>query len=436
MKKYPVISLFSGALGLDLGLEQAGFEIRVAVEINPRAVATIRRNRPDVHVIARPIAEVTTEEILEAARLRPGEPAVVTGGPSCQAFSTAGQRRSIDDPRGNLFRQFIRVVTEARPKFYVMENVKGVLSAAVRHRPLALRGPGHPPLDPEEEMGSALAVILGELQKTGYFTCFDLLNTADYGVPQLRERLLFIGSRDGHRVRMPTPTHSEDGGDGKERWRTLRHALEGLVPGDQEYSELCASKRRYLEKVPEGGNWRDLPKATQKEALGGAFVSWGGRTGFFRRLGWDAPSPALTTRPDSKATMFCHPVELRPLSIAEYARIQQFPDSWEFVGSTPQKYTMIGNAVPVGLGRAVGEAIRAASRTRKKEERLGVVACASADLVDRISKRPRTVLNPDRMREVKGLSAAREWMRGRGTGTRQDLFKDVLVLDPDASAAK
>ncbi|MEA2703047.1 MAG: (cytosine-5)-methyltransferase 1, partial [Actinomycetota bacterium] len=137
-----VVSLFSGALGLDLGLEAAGFEVRVAVEANRNAAETIRKNRPDIPVIERRIEQVTTEEILAEAGLEPGEPTVVSAGPSCQAFSTAGQRGSVADPRGELFRQFLRVVREARPRFFVMENVRGVLSAAVRHRPLSERGPG------------------------------------------------------------------------------------------------------------------------------------------------------------------------------------------------------------------------------------------------------------------------------------------------------
>jgi DNA (cytosine-5)-methyltransferase 1 len=140
-----VISLFSGGLGLDLGLEAAGFEVRVAVECNRFAAATVRNNRPDIALIPKKLEDVTTGEILGAAGLSPGEPVVVTGGPCCQSFSTAGQRGSVSDPRGMMFRQFLRVVREARPRFFVMENVRGILSAAVRHRPLKERGPGHPP---------------------------------------------------------------------------------------------------------------------------------------------------------------------------------------------------------------------------------------------------------------------------------------------------
>jgi DNA (cytosine-5)-methyltransferase 1 len=143
-RKLPIISLFSGALGLDLGLEQAGFKLTVAVECNRFAADTIRTNRPDVFLFERRIEEISTREILDAAGLKAGDPFVLTGGPSCQAFSTAGLRGSMSDPRGVMFREFLRVVREAKPRFFVMENVKGVLSAAIRHRPLNRRGPGYP----------------------------------------------------------------------------------------------------------------------------------------------------------------------------------------------------------------------------------------------------------------------------------------------------
>src|SRR6266700_136678 len=188
-RELPVISLFSGALGLDVGLERAGFRIRVAVDCNRFAAETIRRNRPEIPVINRPIENVSTAEILEAAGLRAGEPAVITGGNSCQAFSTAGQRGSLSDPRGVMFREFLRVVREARPRFFVMENVRGVLSAAARHRPLKERGPGFPRLKPEEELGSAFSMMLKDLKGLGYYVVFDVLNTADYGTPQTRERV-------------------------------------------------------------------------------------------------------------------------------------------------------------------------------------------------------------------------------------------------------
>ena len=421
MADLPVISLFSGALGLDLGLEQAGFRICVAVECNRDAAATIRANRPDLPLIEAKLEDVSTEEILKKAGLRPGQPVLVTGGPSCQTFSTAGQRVALQDQRGNMFREFLRVVREARPRFFCMENVRGILSAAVQHRPLRERGPGWPKLGPDEELGSALKLIVRELALTGYYTVFDLINAADYGVPQTRERVIFLGSRYGEPVEMPKRTHAVEAINGTKRpWVTLREGLKGLRQRPKIlYTEFSPKKREFLEYVPAGGNWRDLPEELHEDALGGAFHSWGGRTGFYRRLAWDAPCPALTTRPDSKATMFCHPDELRPLTVREYARIQQFPDDWTFAGGLPQQYLQIGNAVPLGLGEAVGYALRDAMRARRRVE-TGKVVCENEDLIARIERRPTTVLNPQRMRKVSTTSAAREW-RAKGPRHRTSL---------------
>ena len=412
MTKPTAISLFSGALGLDLGIERAGFEIRVAVECNRFAAETIRLNRPEVPLIQRPIETVKTEELLRVAGLKRGEPTVVTGGPSCQAFSTAGPRASVADPRGAMFRQFIRVVREAQPRFFVMENVRGVLSAAIKHRPLNERGPGHPPLHPDEELGSALRLILQEFRALGYYVVFGLVNAADFGVAQTRERVLFIGSRDAQSVRIPERTHAKHASDGRLPWLSLRRALHGLKDPDPVFTTLPKAKRRYLARIPEGGNWRDLPPRLQANALGGAFTSWGGRTGFLRRLAWNRPAPALTSRPDSSATMLCHPTELRPLSVLEYACLQGFPDDWELAGGPPQQYRQIGNAVPVRLGFEIGQSIRSAMRRRPDPQLQGLIVCSDENLLQRLARRPVTVLNPPRMRKHGNLDAARRWLRG------------------------
>lgn len=420
----PVISLFSGAMGLDLGLESAGLRVAVAVECNPFAVATIRANRPDLPVIARKIEDVTTAEILEAAGLKAEEAFAVVGGPSCQAFSTAGARISLSDPRGTLFEHFARVVKEAQPHFFAMENVRGLLSAAVKHRSLKERGPGYPTLEPDEELGSALKTVASTLRELGYYTVFDVLNAADFGVPQARERLVFLGTRFGEEIAMPTPTHDRNAEGGLPAWRTLRAALEGLDDPSPEFTKLCPSKAKYLAKVPEGGNWRALPEELKAEALGRAFQSWGGRSGFFRRLSFDRPSPALTTRPDSKATSLCHPTELRPLSIREYARIQQFPDSWSFSGSVRQKYEQVGNAVPLGLGKAIGDALVAASEQEEAGRRHGRVECWNLDLLAKMSRRPRTVVNPPRMRKDTKEATISDWHQ-EGSRMRVDALDYV-----------
>jgi DNA (cytosine-5)-methyltransferase 1 len=188
-----IISLFSGALGLDLGLEDAGLKIAVAVEKNPTAVKTIKLNRK-LPVIDDTIEDVSAADILKKAGLKKKEAFVLTGGPCCQTFSTAGKRKSLGDAsRGLLFRDFKRIVAETQPRFFVMENVKGMLSAAVRHRPLNEREADFPPLTKDELYGSALKVICNELAELRYYIIFALVNCADYGVPQKRHRVVFAG---------------------------------------------------------------------------------------------------------------------------------------------------------------------------------------------------------------------------------------------------
>lgn len=422
--KLPVISLFSGAMGLDLGLEAAGLEVVVALECNKFPLATIRKNRPDLPLIDRPIEEVSTKEILRLAGLKPGEAFAVVGGPSCQVFSTAGHRKSLADPRSTMFKHFVRVIREAQPKFYVMENVRGLISAAVRHRPLKERGPGFPSLDEDEQLGSAFKVVASSLRALGYYSIFDVLNAADYGVPQTRHRLVILGSRDGKRLRLPEPTHDEHGRAGLPRWRTLGDAIKGIKEEEPEFYNFCPAKERYLQLVPEGGNWRDLPSRMKRHALGSAFDSWGGRSGFFRRLSFDEPSPALTTRPDSKATTLCHPTELRPLTVGEYAHIQQFPSDWDFEGSVRKKYEQVGNAVPIGLGKAVGEALQNASKTHVNVDRLGKLECFNLDLLAKLCRRPRTVVNPPRMRGDREDDTISDW-HGDGPRMRDDAFNYV-----------
>lgn len=412
-----IISLFSGALGLDLGLEDAGLKIAVAVEKNLTAVETIKLNRKaKLPVIDDPIEDVSAADILKKAGLKKREAFVLTGGPCCQTFSTAGKRKSLSDAsRGLLFRDFKRIVAETQPRFFVMENVKGMLSAAVRHRPLNEREPGFPPLAKDEVYGSALKVICDELSELNYYIIFALVNCADYGVPQKRHRVIFIGSRDGEEIIIPAPTHSNS--NGKQPWQTLRVSIGKLRQGRPRFVPFSKDQIKFLKLLHPGQNWRDLPAHLQEQALGAAYVSWGGRSGFSRRLAWDKPAPTLTTDPCGRATMLCHPTKLRPLSVREYARLQQFPDDWQFAGSAGQKYVQIGNAVPTGLGRAIGKMLVSVasgtdSGSRSKHwKRRGQVVCADPILATRLKNRAKTKLNPPRMRKNKDRNAARRWLQ-------------------------
>lgn len=418
------VSLFSGAMGLDLGLELAGFRICLAVESNPEAAETIRINRPDLPLIDQPIEALSTSQILEKADATVGEIDLLAGGPACQSFSTAGRRQSVSDPRGKLFFDFMRVVDEAKPRFFVIENVRGLLSAAVKHRPLAERGAPFPPLAREEELGSAFEKITDRFRESGYYVLFDVLNAADFGSPQTRQRLVMIGSRDGTSLSMPHPSHAPDGLHGLKRWRSLREALAGLHDEAPEYVPFAPSQRDYFALVPAGGNWRDLPDHEKPTALGAASKSWGGRSGFFRRLDWNRPSPTLNTDPAAKATALCHPDELRPLSVREYARIQGFPDEWTVYGSTRAKYRQFGNAVPVDLAAAIGSAIRQSMVGRSNRNLFGKVECHNLTLLNALSRRPATRLNPPRMRVTESTP------KSRGSRGRPAVRDDAMPYTP------
>ncbi len=365
-------------MGFDLGLEGTGrFRLLACVEVDRDCCEMIRVNQragllyKGLKVFERDITTLDPGEILRAIGLRPGEVDLLVGGPPCQAFSTAGRRRTTQDPRGTLIWQFLRFVEALRPKFFLMENVRGLLSAALRHRPIARRPEkGGPPLKPDEMPGSVVRLFAEDLQKipgTPYhMDCFEV-NAVNYGAPQLRERALFIGNRYNAVVDFPEPTHgpphAQDLGNLFEDmkpllpWRTLGEAIERLHETDPVIMDFSPRKKKYLSMVPPGSNWRSLPVQVQKESLGRAWFAKGGRSGWWRRLSFDLPCPTLVTMPNHAGTSLCHPAEVRALTLREYARIQEFPDGWAFCGTPASQYAQAGNAVPVRLGRVAGEAI-------------------------------------------------------------------------------
>lgn len=346
-----VISFFSGAMGLDIGLEQAGLNVVIGQDFEPACVETMRANGHNV--LGGDIREIDPQQMLDLARLRVGEPFLVCGGPPCQPFSTAGKRLGINDPRGSLFMDYIRMIDYIKPRFFIMENVKGIMSAPLKHVPLAERSKN----EPEQQLGTVLDVILAEFNKLGYKTVYGVLDAVNYGVPQFRERFVLLGSRDHEDIFLPFPTHFQMHQKAEYRWKTVGQVIEDIEDEGGECATLSPDRAHYLEMVPEGGNWKDLPEEIRKDAMGGAYESGGGKVGFYRRLSYSQPSPTVVTSPIQKATMMCHPRANRPLSVHEYARIQQFPEEWIFIGTTSAKYKQIGNAVPVGLAEAIGRAI-------------------------------------------------------------------------------
>lgn len=371
-KQPTVISLFTCGMGLDIGFEKAGFSTVYANDITKFACNTIRKNRPDVHCDEGDITSIASKDILRRSGHRNVD--VVIGGPPCQSFSPAGMRRGLDDKRGMALLEFIRIIKDVRPKFFVFENVPGLRSAAKTHISFYDRkSTDAKKLSKDKQYGSLFAEILKEFEKiNGYKFEWNILNAADYGVPQKRKRLILIGSRVADPVtifeaikrqaKYGDPVKTKE--SRKKPWVTLRSALRGI--NDNEECAQFPKWGKYLRYVPPGGCWVDLPKNVKSKAMRGAADSsdpkkigkQGGRRGFYRRLSWDAPAPTLLTSPTQLGSCMCHPDELRPLSVNEYSRIQGFPSTWKFVGSTSQKYRMIGEAVPVQLALVIAKTIK------------------------------------------------------------------------------
>lgn len=352
-----VLSFFSGAMGMDLGLEKAGFEVVLACEVDNACRKTIKNNRKGIALIG-DIRDYSTKDIRQHAKLSTHEDIdLMVGGPPCQAFSTAGKRKAFEDERGNVFLTFIDRIVELRPKYFVIENVRGLLSAPLKHRPHEQRGKDYPSLTDEELPGGAFRYIMKRLNKSGYGISFNLYNTANFGTPQIRERVVIIGSRSGEILPFLSPTHSQNGDFGLPPWRTFEDAVSKLKGLKHRYIEFPEKRKRFYKLIPPGGNWKKLSTDLQKEALGNAYYSGGGKTGFLRRLAWDKPAPTLVTHPAMPATDLAHPEELRPLSIQEYKAIQEFEQEWDLAGTLIEQYKQIGNAVPLSLGKAIGRLV-------------------------------------------------------------------------------
>lgn len=353
-----VLSFFSGAMGMDIGLEKAGFRTIFASEINNACRKTILKNHPEIALVG-DIRDYPPSEIRKIAGLEKNDEIdLVVGGPPCQAFSTAGKRKGFEDERGNVFLTFIETIIALRPRHAVIENVRGLLSAPLKHRPHDKRGDGFEPLTADELPGGALNYIINTLKENGYAVSFNLYNSANFGTPQKRERVIIVCSRDGVKPPYLEPTHSENGEFNLPKWKTFKEATYKLQEHRHDFINFPEKRLKYYKLIKAGQNWKSLSISLQKEAMGASFYSGGGKTGFLRRLSWNKPSPTLLTHPAMPATDLGHPVEDRPLSVQEYKVIQEFPEDWEIEGSLLEKYKQIGNAVPVGLGYAVGRLIK------------------------------------------------------------------------------
>lgn len=342
------LSFFSGAMGLDIGMKNGGIDALLACEFNKACRMTIAKNKPEIGLIG-DITDFTAEEILKMAKISEGRKVdVIFGGPPCQAFSTAGNRKAFDDERGNVFLKYLSIISEIKPTYVVIENVRGLLSTPFKYK------------DIEEPIkGGAMMIILDKLKEIGYTVSFNLYNAAYFGAPQIRERVVIIGKLGGGKVSYLQPTHNEEGTDRLKAWRTLRDAFDDNLPMNVEHHfiEFPEKRLKYYRILKEGQYWKDLPLDLQKEALGKSFYLGGGKTGFLRRLSYSRPSPTLVTNPTMPATDLAHPTEDRPLSVEEYKSIQEFPESWKVCGGILDQYKQIGNAVPVKLGEAIAKTI-------------------------------------------------------------------------------
>jgi DNA (cytosine-5)-methyltransferase 1 len=329
-RTYRCIELFAGAGGMALGLDKAGFETVMLNEFDKHACATLRKNK-GWHVIEGDIRQIDFKEYANQ------NIDVITGGFPCQAFSHAGKRLGFDDIRGTLFFEFARAIKEVQPKIFLGENVKGLLT---------------------HDKGNTIATIKNVIKDLGY-TLIEpkVLNAMLYKVPQKRERVALIGIRnDLYQT-------------GIFQWPSIYQRImtvsDALYSGQLYDGDVPASagvlykgrKKEIMAMVPEGGNWKDLPLEIQKEYLQGSFELGGGKTGIARRLSRFYPSLTIVCTPAQKQTERCHPIETRPLTVRESARLQTFPDNWEFQGSIAAQYKQVGNAVPVNLAYALGKSL-------------------------------------------------------------------------------
>ena len=327
-RKYTSIELFAGAGGMALGMEKAGIKHVLVNEIEKNACKTLRHNRPKWNVLEEDVQKVDFSEYKDK------QIDIVTGGFPCQAFSSAGKKLGFEDTRGTLFFDFARCINTVRPKIFIGENVKGLL----RH-----------------DKGNTIEVIKQSLKDIGYTVIEPrILKAMYYKVPQKRERLIIVGVRNDlaqHIDKFQFP----------ERYHKVLTVSDAFRKGElyncdvpkSEGVEYPKRKKEIMENVPEGGYWRNLSDELQKEYMGGSYYLGGGKTGLARRLSMKLPSLTLVCSPAMKQTERCHPIETRPLTVRESARIQTFPDEWKFMGAKGQQYKQIGNAVPVNLAYAL-----------------------------------------------------------------------------------
>jgi len=322
-RKLKFIEVCSGAGGLSYGFINKHFKPILLNDYDKTCCNTLKKNHNNININHGSFIEINFDEYKDI------DVDVFMGGVPCQSFSQAGKRKGLDDERGNLLLEFIKIVDKINPKIFLIENVKGLIT---------------------HDSGNTLKKIIKiieDLKK--YKIYYKVLNANNHGVAQKRERLIIVGVRNDIKKIFEFPKNDE-------KKLVLKDVLEN-VPESQGY-EYTEEKKNIMKLVPQGGCWVDLPIDIQKQYMKKSFESGGGKRGIARRLSMNEPSLTLTTSPCQKQTERCHPIETRPLNIKEYMRIQSFPDDYIFTGSIAQQYKQIGNAVPVKLAEKLAQCIK------------------------------------------------------------------------------
>jgi DNA (cytosine-5)-methyltransferase 1 len=337
------ISLFSGAGGLDIGLEGAGWHCHYASDVDADAVATLRQNvgrRLDrfvalgnAFVEQADVRQSNGTDILAKGGIRKGDVMLLAGGPPCQSWSSAGHQHGFEDPRGRLFADFVRLAGELDVRWLLFENVRGLLTA---------RGPDGVP-------GTALHLIRAQLWNAGFQTSVTLLNAADFGVPQRRVRLFVVGYRTGDAPPFPVETHAKNAIEGRVPWIPLADCLRVIGPLEQDEIIRPSGKlAAELALVPPGSGVKSPGKAETTRPGG----HWGYKQGAFVA---DTSLPARTVTASAQQDWVTDSaLGLRRLCPRECAAIQSFPASWQFAGNRTSQYRQIGNAVPPVLAEMIG----------------------------------------------------------------------------------
>ena len=328
---YKSIELFAGAGGLALGLEQAGFKHIGLVEFDKAAAKTLKNNRPEWYVLCEDVALVATRDLEKEFHIKQKELDLLSGGAPCQSFSYAGKRLGLEDVRGTMFYHYATFLKKLQPKMFLFENVRGLLT---------------------HDNGKTYETICNIFEDQGYDVTHKVLNAWNYGVPQKRERLITIGIRKDLKDKIVFSFPDE------QKYKPVMSDVKlDVNPSKDECQRYSKYKESVFSLVPPGGYWKDIDPKIAKEYMKNCWEMGGGRTGILRRIGLNEPSLTVLTNPGMKQTDRCHPIEVRPFSYRENARIQTFPDDWKFEGKLSEKYKQVGNAVPVNLAKAIGLSI-------------------------------------------------------------------------------